>query len=206
MRWPGPFALALGLLALGRVFMLRTVFATHLRKELVPYRVTDPANLQQPLPRHIYNPQLGRTLCEILFQVARFCGRREWSAAQEWCNSALQVKDLPAVYRGEINVELANGVARYYLAVVWIGEQKTERAIQALVENAEQLAFTLPDTASPQWLAIARIYAFQKDIPNALWALEKSAGLTRECLPSTTQVLYPLIEAAYWHIAPSYRK
>jgi hypothetical protein len=205
VTWSTPYALALDLLALGRVFMFQTTLTSHFSAELVLYRRDAQHAAQSSPSRAVYNPLLGRSLGEILKQVTRLCARREWRAAQQWCSAALQIKTLSAVYRGEINVELAEAVVHYYRAVVWVGDGEFEEAIALLSESAEKLAFAMPDIAAPQWLALARIYMYQSDVINALWALEKSAGLARECRASTAQVLRPLIEAAYWRIAPLYK-
>lgn len=205
MTWSTPYALVLDLLALGRVFMFQTTLTSHFSAELVPYRGDVQQSAQSSPSRVVYNPQLGRSLGEMLRQVTRLCARGEWRAAQQWCSVASQIKNLPAVYRGEINVELAEAVVHYYRAVVWVGDREFEQAIALLNESAEQLAFTMPEIAAPQWLALARIHIYQSDAINALWALEKSASLTRECRASTAQILRPLIEAEYWRVAPLYK-
>lgn len=191
----------LELLALGRVFMFRVAHQTHFSAELVPYRVVKGDAEDEPLPRTIYNPVLGRSLCEMLVRVTRACGRGDWEEAEYWCRAAGAVKELPAVYRGSINVELADAVARYYTGVVMLGMGDIDQSIQILADCGEQLAFTLPDLSAPCWLGLARVYAYRRDAANALWALEKSAGLSKDCRRSTNEVLAPLLEAEYGRVA-----
>ena len=191
------YALALELLALGRIFLLRVAYQSYFDKELVPHRVVSLEESNQPLPRATYNPALGRSLTEMLLRVTRECGRREWANAEGWGQAAGAIKNLAAIYRGTINVEMADAVARYYLCAVGVGKNEIAPAVQMLTETAEQLAFTMPDLSAPFWLALARIHLQQGDAANALWALEKSSGLSKDCKTSVSQVLRPLLEASY---------
>lgn len=200
MIWACTDALVLDLLALGRVFLFRVAYQSHFSAELVPYRVVKAEAQSVPPLRTVYNPVLGRSLCEMLERVMRACGRGDWAEAEFWCRAAGSVKELPAVYRGSINVELADAVARYYMGVVMLGTGDIDQSIQILANCGEQLAFTLPDLSAPCWLGLARVYAFQRDPANALWALEKSSGLSKDCRRSTNEVLGPLLEAEYRRI------
>ncbi len=195
------YALALELLALGRVFLLRVAYQSHLEQELVPYRVISIEVSNQPLPRTLVNPTLGRSLTEMLLRLARACARREWEQADVWAQAACAIKNLPAVYRGQINIEVADAVARFYACAVCVGKNQSVPAAQMLSECAEQLAFTMPDLSAPYWLAIARVHLRSGDTPNALWALEKCAGLMPDCKKSVSGVLRPLLEASYAQVA-----
>ncbi len=197
------YALALELLAVGRVFLLRVAHQSHFDKELVPYRVLYPEQSGLPLPRSIYNSVLGRSLTEMLLRLARACAQQDWQRAEAWGQAARAVKDLPAIYRGTINVELADAVARYYASAVCVGKNESAKAIQDLNESAEQLAFTMPDVSAVFWLALARIHLRQGEAANALWALEKSSGLSKDCKKSVNEVLRPLLEASYTQVAMS---
>lgn len=192
-----PRAPVLELLALGRVFLFRVTHQSYFDLELIPNRVHTGDTQGRPLPRTVFNPALGRSVSEMLGRAIRACGRGDWADAESWCVSASNVKKLPAVYRGTINVELADAVVQYYLGAVSVGKGEIETAIENMTGCAEQLAFTMPDLSAVFWLALADIHLFQNDPANALWALEKSYGLSLDCRAVTRDVLRPLLEAQF---------
>jgi hypothetical protein len=180
---------------------LRVAHDSYFSAELIPYRAVNGAPEGTPMPRVVYNPELGRGMCEMLARVTRACGQAKWQEAEDWCRAAAEIRKLPAVYRGAINVELADAVAQYYLGVVQVGKGEVDAAVETLEECAEPLAFTMPDVSATYWLALARILIARSDAPNALWALEKCWGLNRDCRRSTSQVLVPLLEVEYTRLA-----
>lgn len=201
MTRPQTNALALELLALGRAFLFRVAHQSHFGADLIPYRIITNGAEAKPIPRTLYNPALGRSLSDMLHRVIRAAGRGDWADAQCWCEQAMQVKGLPAVYRGDIDVELADAVVQFYRATTLVGLGDSPAALDVLNEFGEQLAFTMPDCACAFWLASARICVFQHNLGSALWALEKSSGLSRDCRPATRNLLRPLLETEYSRVA-----
>lgn len=201
MSVPRSKALALELLALGRVFLFRVTHQSHFSNELIPHRVLEQAGAGRPLPRTLMNPALGRSLSEMLHRIVRAAGRNDWTAAQGWCEQAMQVKGLPAVYRGLIDVELADAVVQFYRATTLVGLGDVPGALQVLNDCGEQLAFTMPDVACVFWLAAARVSIFQGNLGSGLWALEKSSGLSRDCRPPMRELIRPLLETEYTRVA-----
>ncbi len=195
--WGSEYALALDLLALGRVFLFKVAQRSAFSLELVPYRVRGANGLTTPLPRVLVNPELGRGVCEMLTRATMCAGKREWTQAEEWCAAALRVRELGALYRGGVNVTLAGAVAQYYCGAVRVGKQAWDSAYANLTECAEQLAFTFPDRAAAVWLALARLYCFQNNAPDALWALQKCEGVMTDLETPAREILLPLVMAEY---------
>ncbi len=194
------YTLALGLFALGRVFLLKVTHQSFFAFALVPYRARDPNFPNKPPARAVFNPALGRGVCEMLQRVV-LCGvRGDWSSAQEWCGGAAQVQKLGAMYRGGINVALAGAVVQYYNAVICVGKQDWAQAQTLLEECAEQLAFTMPDCAAAVWLARARVAFFLHDASGALWACQKCDGLLQDMVSPASEILAPLLAAEYTRI------
>ncbi|OQY80492.1 MAG: hypothetical protein B6D41_20865 [Chloroflexi bacterium UTCFX4] len=147
--WGSEYALALDLLALGRVFLFKVAQRSAFSLELVPYRVRGANGLTTPLPRVLVNPELGRGVCEMLTRATR------------------------------------------------VGKQAWDSAYANLTECAEQLAFTFPDRAAAVWLALARLYCFQNNAPDALWALQKCEGVMTDLETPAREILLPLVMAEY---------
>jgi hypothetical protein len=203
VTWAKTTAPALELLALGRVFLFRVSHQSHFDADLIPNRVINGDTQNLPLARLVFNPVLGRSVSEMLQRAVRACGQGQWADAEQWCVSAANVKKLPAVYRGTINIELADAVVQYYLGAVLVGKGEIETAIADMTDCAEQLAFTMPDVSAIFWLALAHIHLFQNDLPNALWALQKSYGLSQDSRTGTRDVLRPLLESEFAKIGVS---
>lgn len=203
MTWARTNAPALELLALGRVFLLRVSHQSHFDADLIPNRIIKSDTQNLPLARVVFNPILGRSVSEMLQRAVRACGHGEWADAEQWCLSASNVKKLPAVYRGTINIELADAVVQYYLGAVLVGKGEIETAVANLTNCAEQLAFTMPDVSAIFWLALAHIHVFQNNLPDALWALQKSYGVSQDSRSGTKDVLRPLLEAEFARIGQS---
>jgi hypothetical protein len=66
-----------------------------------------------------------------------------------------------------------------------------------LTACAEQLAFTFPDRAAAAWLALARLYCFQNNAPDALWSLQKCEGVVADIASPAREILLPLVTAEY---------
>lgn len=194
-------ALALELLAIGRAFLFRVAYQSYFSADLIPYRVLTEGAEAKPLPRTLYNPSLGRSLSEMLHRIVRAAGRGDWADAQCWCEQAMLVKGLPAVYRGSIDVEVADAVVQFYRGATLVGLKDLAAALDVLNEYGELLAFTMPDCACAFWLGAARVHVFQHNPGGALWALEKSSGLSRDCRPATRDLVRPLLEAEYARVA-----
>lgn len=195
--WGSEYALALDLMALGRVFLFKVVSRSAFSTELVPYRVHGTNGTGAPLPRAVVNPELGRGVCEMLTRATASAGKRDWANAQEWCNAALRVRKLGALYRGGVDVTLAGAVVEFYCGAVCVGNQDWDGAYANLTECAEQLAFTFPDRAAGAWLALARIYCYQNNAPDALWSLQKCEGVMTDIASPAREILQPLVLAEY---------
>lgn len=200
MMWGNEYALALELLALGRVFLLKVVHQSAFSAELVPYRVREPDASNRPLRRTLANPELGRGVCEMLARAIACAGGHDWTRAEEWCTAALQVRTLGALYRGTVNVTLAGAVVQFYSGVVNVGRQDWAAAHANLMECAEQLAFTFPDRAAAVWLAMARLHCYLKNPPAALWSLQKCEGVLADLESPAREILLPLVTAEYTRV------
>lgn len=195
--WSSEYALALELLALGRVFLFKVVHRSAFSAELVPYRVHGTNGVTAPLPRAPVNPELGRGVCEMLTRAMVCAGKRDWERAEEWCDAALRVRKLGALYRGGVDVTLAGAVVEFYCGAVHVGKQEWDSAYANLTECAELLAFTFPDRAAAAWLALARLYCFQNNAPEALWSLQKCEGVMLDLESYSREILQPLVTAEY---------
>jgi hypothetical protein len=195
--WGSEYALALDLFALGRVFLFKVVHRSAFSAELVPYRVCGTNGVPAPLPRAPVNPELGRGVCEMLTRALMCAGKRDWANAQAWCDAALRVRDLGALYRGGVDVTLAGAVVEFYCGAVNVGKQEWDSAYANLTACAEQLAFTFPDRAAAAWLALARLYCFQNNAPDALWSLQKCEGVVADIASPAREILLPLVTAEY---------
>lgn len=195
--WGSANALALELMALGRVFLLKVAHQSAFPDALVPYRARGTNGAHAPLPRVLVNPELGRGVCEMLTRAIVCAGKREWAQAQEWCDAALRVRDLGALYRGGVDVTLAGAVVEFYCGAVQVGQENWERAYANLTVCAEQLAFTFPDRAAAAWLGLARMYCFQNNAPDALWSLQKCEGVVADIASPAREILLPLVTAEY---------
>ncbi len=193
----GEYALALELLALGRVFFFKVAHQSAFAPALVPYRVHNANDAHAPLPRAAVNPELGRGVCEMLTRATAYAGKRDWARAAEWCNAARRVRNLGALYRGGVDVTLAGATVEFYCGAVSVGKRDWDGAYADLTECAEQLAFTFPDRAAAAWLALARVYCFQNNAPDALWALQKCEGVMADSQAPAREILTPLVMAEY---------
>jgi len=195
--WRDEYALALEVLALGRVFLFKVAHQSAFSTALVPYRVHGSNGVNAPLPRVLMNPQLGRGVCEMLTRATACAGKRDWTQAEEWCQAALRVRDLGALYRGAVDVTLAGAVVQFYCGAVSVGKRAWTDAYANLTACAEELAFTFPDRTAAAWLALARVYCFQNNAPDTLWSLQKCEGVMADLETAAREILTPLVAAEY---------
>lgn len=191
------YPLALELLAIGRVFFFKTAYTSSFAPALVPYRMRGGNGAVSSTRQAVFNPELGRSVSEMLTRTIMHCARQDWARAEEWCSAAARVKTLGAMYRGSINIALAAAIVEYYSGVVALGACRLPIAYKCIEDCAEQLAFTSPDRAAAAWLALARLDRFQGNPTCALWALQKCEGLMLDMDLPALEILKPLVAVEY---------